>query len=285
MTDPSVTDSDEPRGHEAITIERRTLKAPVSFSGRGLHSGDPVQVVIQPSGKAVEFVDLDTGDRWVADVHNVTDTDRSTTLGGIRTVEHLMSALSGLGVTDAEVQVSGGEIPAMDGSANDFVQAMHEAGVESIGSREIACATGGVQYEDGPVSVSIVSGNGRWSYEYSSKHLWPYSLTYVVEDVGLQYVDRIGCARTFLRADQLESLNPLGLARGLDRSTALIVGSDGFLTGARMQHELVAHKLLDLVGDLYLLGIPARYLDVRSRASGHRTNVAAAKNMASLLGS
>lgn len=257
-----------------MLIERQTLARTARLAGLGLHSGAPVRLELRPADDGIHF--CYDGQRYLASADNVTDTNRSTTLGPVRTVEHLMSALSGTGVTDVEVHTSAPEMPAMDGSALDFVEAITAAGRVDLPRVDVAADSCSVRFTDGSVEIDIRPGTGRWSYHYNSETLWPYSDVWVVGDIGTDYESLVGKARTFVRRAELGSLAGRGLAAGIDLSSALIVGQDGFETPSRLDQELTAHKMLDLVGDLYLTGIPARYLDVSATRSGHRTNVAAA---------
>ncbi len=209
----------------------------------------------------------------------VTGTNRSTRVSNTRTVEHLMSALSGLGITDVDLVVHYDEFPAMDGSAEPFFVELADVGLQELGSRKVSFTQPKVTCRSGlsgEVVVSVSAGTGNWTYNYESQSLWPYAQSYSVRDIGSEYRSLVAPARTFLRSANLDQLSEKGLARGIDRRSALIVGESGYETPARMPQELVAHKLLDLVGDLYLTGVPARFVDVVAWGSGHRANVATA---------
>lgn len=261
-----------------IAVPRRTLAQPVRLEGLGLHSGVPVEVTLSPAAEGVRFL---YGDECVvATPDSVTDTTRSTSVGGIRTVEHLMSALSGLGITDLDVGLSAPELPAMDGSAGPFCDALDGGGTVECGLRQFTFPDEGMVFDQGPVSIKIAPGTGRWQYAYESADLWPFDRIVEVDLRASDYRQSVARARTFLREKDLASLDGRDLARGIDRSSALIIGPEGCVTAARMNDELVTHKILDLIGDLYLTGIPAGFLDVQARRSGHRANVAAASEFA-----
>jgi UDP-3-O-[3-hydroxymyristoyl] N-acetylglucosamine deacetylase len=264
-----------------IAVTRRTLAQQVRLEGLGLHSGIPVEVILSPGSEGVRFFFRD--ECVIATPDAVTDTTRSTSLRGVRTVEHLMSALSGLGITDVDVHLSAAELPAMDGSAGPFCAALDSGGAVECGLRHFAFPDDGVAFDDGGVSIKIALGTGRWQYRYESTDLWPFERLVKVDLRATDYRQSVARARTFLRQKDLASLDGRGLARGIDRSGALIVGSEGYATEARLKDELVVHKILDLIGDLYLTGIPARFLDVQARRSGHRANVAAASELAGIL--
>lgn len=261
-----------------ILVPRRTLAQPVRLDGLGLHTGAPVEVALSPASEGVRFFHRD--ECVVATPDSVTDTTRSTTLGDVRTVEHLMSALSGLGITDIDIFLSAPELPAMDGSAGPFCEALSSGGIVELGLRQFILPDRGMVFEDGPVSITIAPGSGRWCYRWESAELWPFDRAIEVDLRASRYQQSVARARTFVRESELASLDERGLARGLDRSSTLIVGSNGCMTAVRMPDELVIHKILDLIGDLYLAGIPAEFLDVQARGSGHRTNVSAALELA-----
>lgn len=263
-----------------LSFPRQTLSREVRLHGLGLHSGTPVEVVLRPGSEGVRF--LVEGTCSVASPYTVSDTRRSTSVGGARTVEHLMSALSGLGVTDIDVHLTTNELPAMDGSAAPFCDALVDGQVAPIGAREIIVPDRPVLIEEGGSWIEIGPGSGTWSYHYESADLWPYDLVVNRDVQTSRYRDSVAPARTFLRESDLSSLDDQDLARGIERSSALIVGRCGYLTRARMPDELVAHKLLDLIGDLFLFGIPATLLDVKAYRSGHSANTRAALAYASL---
>lgn len=261
-----------------ISFRRKTVSRDVRLEGLGLHSGVPVEVTLRSGESGIRFR---YDGRWVAATpENVTDTTRSTSLGEVRTIEHLMSACSGMGITDVDVHLSTPELPAMDGSAGPFCAALEDAGVVDLGVRSLPFPEGGVAFEDGPVSIRVVQGSGLWQYHYVSDRLWPKDWVVNVDLGATQYATSVAMARTFLHEEELAELPERGMAQGLDASQALIIGSKGPLTAERMPYEKVTHKLLDLMGDLYLAGIPAKYLDVQARRSGHRTNTQCALKMA-----
>lgn len=263
-----------------IAVTRRTLAQPAELKGLGLHSGVPVEVSLNPAAEGVRFL---YGDECVvAKPESVTDTTRSTSLGGVRTVEHLMSALSGLGITDLDVRLSAPELPAMDGSAGPFCEALDNGGTVELGVRHFTFPDEGMLFDEGPVSIKISPGSGRWQYGYESAELWPFQRVVDVDLRASDYRQSVARARTFLREKDLASLDGGGLARGIDRSRALIIGTDSCVTAERLEDELVTHKILDLIGDLYLTGIPAGFLDVQARRCGHRANVAAARQWTSM---
>lgn len=257
-----------------MTFERKTVKTPVAIQGKGLHGGQDVRVVVHPSNEGLAF--RAGPSRWDAVAENVTDTTRCTRLGEVSTIEHLMSALAGLEVSDAEIEVEGGELPALDGSAIEFVNALAEVGFESLGESEVKTPFKRVFHQESDIKIAIGRGEGHWKYTYDLGERWPGEQTSEVEHVQARYAQEIAPARTFALAEEIPMIVQMGLAKGLDQDKALILGIEGYKNDARFPDEPARHKLLDLIGDLYLAGIPIRLLNVAAERSGHASNVRAA---------
>jgi UDP-3-O-acyl-N-acetylglucosamine deacetylase len=250
---------------------RRTLAREVDVSGVGLHGGEPTLMRLRPGSKGIGF--HRGGTRFAAVAENVTDTTRSTRLGEVNTVEHLMSALAGLEITDLEIEVEGDEAPGLDGSAAPWVSALVEAGLEDLGEATAFPPFKRVFFQEGELSVGAASGAGHWRYDYVLNERWPGTQSFEAQDVVAQYGSEIAPARTFALAEEIPMILQLGLARGLDENSALILGIEGYKNEARFDDEPARHKLLDLCGDLYLSGLPLRCLNVVAVRSGHRSNV------------
>ncbi len=250
---------------------RRTVADTVSFEGLGLHGGVPVNVKVHPGEDGIAF--RLGSERTPARPDHVTDTSRCTRLGSISTIEHLMSALCGLEITDAEIELDGPELPALDGSAQPYVEAIQRGGMTVIGERDFSQPFSRVFFQELPVKIAVGKGEGQWRYTYEADGHWPGEQTYETAEVISQYASEIAPARTFARADEVPAVLQAGLAKGLDIEKALIIGIDGYKNVPRFRDEPARHKLLDLMGDLYLAGIPARLLNVTAERSGHRTNV------------
>ncbi len=256
-------------------MRRRTLAGEAHFEGRGLHSGVPVEVRVIPWESGIHF--RHGTERWQAIPENVTDTSRCTRLGGVSTIEHLMSAFAALQITDAEVELTAPELPGMGGNALGYYQTLSRIGTYDLGEREAAVPFKRVYFHEGPVQIAIGRGAGHWRYTYNAGDRWPGEQSFEATDVLGQYLQEIAPARTFALAEELPMIKQYGLGQGLDESSALVLGDDGYQNAANFPDEPARHKLLDLIGDLYLSGIPISLLNVTSTASGHRTNVEAAK--------
>lgn len=218
-------------------------------------------------------------DRFEAVPENVTETVRCTRLGTISTIEHVMSALAGLEVTDAHVELSYPEAPALDGSARALAEEIVVAELEDLPPREVPDLFDRVFATNGASRIGIAVGAGRWRYEFSSDKHWPFEQRYETGDVVADYRTEIAPARTWTFESDIEGLRAMGLGKGLDASTVVVLGEHGYVNEARFHDEPARHKLLDAIGDVYLSGVPIRALRVVAAASGHALHVEAAHRL------
>ncbi len=263
-----------------MRIARSTLRASARLSGLGLHSGRPVDVAIHPGREGIWF--RHGKERVRAHPENVADTARCTRLGGISVVEHVMAAFAGMGITDAEVELSQPELPGLDGSAAPYVAALKEAGTENLGEVELRDPFSRVFAHSGDSKVAIAAGSGHWRYSFVREESWVGTQVFEASSVSESFSDEIAPARTIAFEVELPHLERLGLGRGLDRKSCVIVGPAGYGNQPRFADEPARHKLLDAIGDLYLAGVPIGLLDVAARRSGHKLNVEAAAKLAML---
>lgn len=257
----------------------RTVAAEVALEGLGLHSGVPVRVTLRPSesGGVVFRYGSDTVS---ARPDNVSDTMRCTRIGPVSTIEHLMSALAGLEITDLDVEVDQPELPSLDGSALGYVEVLRAAGHVDLGERECPPLFSRIFVHEGDLKIAASTGEGHWRYDYDTGGRWPGLQTAEFERIHESYGSEVAPARTFGLEEEVPHLQAAGLAKGLDLEKALLLGRTGYLNKARFPNEPARHKLLDLIGDLYLSGVPIRFLNVVAERSGHRTNVRAAQLLA-----
>lgn len=261
----------------ATEFERKTVARSVELEGLGLHSGVPVKVIVEPSRNGITFHCGSETTKALAE--NVTDTSRCTRLGGISTIEHLMSAFAGLGVTDADVVLSAPELPALGGAADQYCDAINQAGTNTIG-RSVLHLFERVFFVEDPIRISVAKGSGHWRFDFECDERWPGTQSFECEATPSTYFSEIASARTFAFEEEVAPIRAAGLAKGLDESSALVLGTSGYLNAPRWPDEPARHKLLDLIGDLYLSGVPPQLLSVVAVRSGHRTNVEAAKKLA-----
>ena len=259
-------------------VPRLTVGGDVVLTGRGLHSGVPCSVRIRASGHGIHFIS--GGEAVEAKAENVTDTARCTRLGHVSTVEHCLSALWGLGVTDAVVEVEGSELPGLDGSARPYVEALLATGFYGVGELHIDGPFSRVYHVDGNVKLAMAAGESRWRYTYDLGERWPGEQSFEALLTSESYATEVAPARTIVLEEEIELARRAGLGQGLDEGGVVAIGTAGYLTDVRFPDEPARHKLLDLIGDLALSGVPAAVLNVTADRSGHRTNVEAAAKLA-----
>ncbi|MCH7904166.1 MAG: UDP-3-O-acyl-N-acetylglucosamine deacetylase [Armatimonadetes bacterium] len=260
-----------------MNFRRKTLTHPAVFEGLGLHSGEPVTVEIKAGEHGLAFTH--NGERFESIPENVTDTARCTKLGTISTIEHLMSAFAAHGVTDAEVMVSGGELPALDGASKAYFDGISAAGLTVLGERSVAGPSETIVHEEDDVRVEVSSGSGVWRFEFECGDRWPHSQHFEISLGARAYAEEVAPARTFAFEDEMEMVREAGLGQGLDETTAFLIGSYGYVNETKFEDEPVRHKMLDLIGDLYLSGVPVELLNVVALRSGHTANVAVAQKL------
>lgn len=258
---------------------RLTLKDSVTLKGPGLHTGEPTQVTLHPGENG--FVFNQNGTKTEAKPENVTDTSRCTMLGTIGTVEHVLSALAGLGLTDAEIEVQGSELPAADGCALPYVEAINQVGTAPCGTLEVEGPFARVFHvvDNTRVKYAIGLGEGYWRNLYELDDYFTGAQEYELAWTPEKYAQEIAPARTVVLEHEIEAVKALGLGKGLDESSCLAIGKTNYLNPARFPDEPTRHKLLDLIGDLALTGIPIAHLDVVGEWTGHKHNLEAAQKL------
>lgn len=261
-----------------MTFTRRTVANHFEIVGVGLHSGAPVSVKFHPAEDGIHF--RRGTERVAARPENVVDTSRCTRLSNVSTVEHFMSAMAACGVTDAEIEVSAEEMPGLDGSSLPIVEAILATDLSDLGEAVLHGPFARVYDKGEHHSVAVATGDGRWRYCFDTGPAWPgiqdFELRFSLET----YQSYLAPARTFCFAHELEAIQKAGLGRGLDENSALVIGETGYDNASRFADEPARHKLLDLIGDLYLAGVPPQFLNVVAERSGHTANVAAAQKLA-----
>ena len=295
------------------TDKQHTISHPVSISGRGLHTNSPVDMKLNPakSGSGIQFQRIDLHGKPIikADCDLVTDTSRGTTLqmgdAKVATVEHILAALTGMGVDNVLIELNGPEVPIIDGSAKYFVEIIEEAGVEEQDAAKI-------WYD---LDENIHYQNDEKRVEMVAMPAERYGITALIDFnspvLGTQYAElkrmqdfktEIAASRTFSFLHELEMLLDHNLIKGGDLTNAIIVvdkpvtddeltrlaklfnkekvgvSKDGYLSTVELHfpNEPARHKLMDIVGDLALIGYPVKARILANRP-GHSTNVAFAK--------
>ncbi|NLY91208.1 MAG: UDP-3-O-[3-hydroxymyristoyl] N-acetylglucosamine deacetylase [Firmicutes bacterium] len=263
---------------------QQTLQNKIAISGQALHSGKMVtmELIPQPVDTGIRFcrVDLPNRPALPAKPRNIIDTTRNIALGTsewrIHTIEHLMAALHGLKIDNLLVTVDGPEIPLGDGSAQFFVEKIREAGLAVQDKpRKVRKITKPVWVADGtdPRSYLIaLPGEGfRISYCFTSDHKVTGNQFAQYLITPETFLKNLAPARTIAFWRELEALRKQGLALGGNMEIAVVVGEEGYLNQLRFADEIVRHKILDLLGDLYLLGpLEGEIIGVRS---GHKLDI------------
>jgi UDP-3-O-[3-hydroxymyristoyl] N-acetylglucosamine deacetylase len=266
-------------------IKQRTLKNIIRATGVGLHSGEKVYLTLKPApidtGIVFRRVDLNPVVEIAARAENVGDTTLSTTLvkGDVKvdTIEHLLSAMAGLGIDNAYVELSASEVPIMDGSAGPFVFLIQSAGLEEQeAAKKFIRIKREVTVEDGDKRATFLPFEGfKVGFEIDFDHPAFHGRTQsaCVDFSSTSFVKEVSRARTFGFMRDIEYLRSQNLALGGSEANAIVVDDSGVLNedGLRYEDEFVKHKILDAIGDLYLLG-NSLIGEFRGFKSGHALN-------------
>ena len=267
--------------------EQHTLRAPVVFDGVGLHTGKNAHVVVSPGPPDSGLQFLLNGTVVVpALAEYIVDTSRATVIGReghtVSTIEHLLSALVGLGIDNASIAVEGPEIPVLDGSALPFVQAIRAVGVVACGSARREFILPELHFGTDDKRLSLLPAT-EFSCEVSIDFRAPIGFQeYRATLDPHNYETEIAPARTFGYLDELQALHARGLALGGSLDNAIVFGADGPLAPLRVADEPVRHKVLDLLGDFALAGIYLRGKIVAHK-SGHALHAQAVQAIRSLV--
>ena len=260
-------------------MHQRTIRKPVTLEGVGLHSGKLARIAIAPApaNSGITFRTKEHDEPVPATVESVVNSHYATTVGRngtrIQTVEHLMAAAAGLGLDNLFIDVDGPEIPAVDGSAKPFVTLLMHAGraEQSAPRRPLVI----------PYPIGVGSG-GRWiqivpsdvfriSYTLDNDHPAIGTQAMTCTPTEKMFIEDFAPARTYGFLKDLGAMRKRGLARGASLENAIGVGKRSVLNGLRYRDEFVRHKVLDLIGDLALLGRPI-VGHVIARNAGHALN-------------
>jgi len=251
-------------------IKQRTLKNVIRATGVGLHTGEKVYLTLRPAptdtGIVFRRTDLKQPVEIRACPENVTDTRLSTTLenDGVRvsTVEHLMSAFAGLGIDNAYVDLTAAEVPIMDGSAGPFVFLIQSAGIaEQVSPKRFIRIKRKLSLSDGDKWAAFEPFEGfkvEFAIDFDHPTFRNSRQRANVDFSTTSFVKEVSRARTFGFMGDLENLRQAGLARGGGVDNAIVLDDYRILNddGLRYEDEFVKHKVLDAIGDLYLLGHP-----------------------------
>lgn len=265
---------------------QRTIKNPVELEGIGLHTGSKVKVrlLADEPDAGISFIRTDLQGVPVikANVSNVMESSRKlrrTSLGGdgveVHTIEHLMSALCGLMIDNLKVEINGPEVPGLDGSAALFVEMLRRAGIEEQRSaRKTFQIRDPIWLEENDTVLAILPASEfSISYILSYDHPMLASQYVSFKITPESYESQIAPTRTFCLEREAEELRKQGLGKGANRENTLVIGKDGVINNKlRFEDEFARHKVLDLMGDIYLLGMPIKGHIIAIK-SGHPLNI------------
>tara|TARA_B100000941_G_scaffold285061_1_gene256599 strand:- start:994 stop:1866 length:873 start_codon:yes stop_codon:yes gene_type:complete len=269
-----------------ISHNQQTIVKPLSINGIGLHTGIDVSMKLYPAEAdyGIKFIRKDLNDNNVIDAiwSNVTNTKLSTTISNkngasVSTIEHLMSALSGLHIDNIKVEIDGPEVPIMDGSSIIFVNLIDTASIKNLHKkRKILKVKQNIKVERDTSFVEL-KPNSQFSIDFEidfpSKLVSQQSCQ--LQLVNGNYKTDIASARTFGFEKDVDMLRSNGLALGGSLENAVVVGETKILNsdGLRFKDEFVRHKILDSIGDLYLAGSPIQGYFSGSKSGHHLNNL------------
>lgn len=272
-------------------MKQTTIRKELEYSGIGLHTGEQIHLVLKPTavGTGVVFVRQDLPGKPVIEAcpENVNNTLREISLKKngvegieVRTVEHLLAALSGLRIDNIEIAVNGDEIPIGDGSALPFVELLKDEIVSQNTTKKVFKPKEPLWVSMEDKQVILLPGN-EWKITYIIDFNHPVVKTQFATFVVTQevFVKEIAPARTFGFLKEVESLHARGLAKGGSLENAIVIAEDRILNeNLRFENELVRHKILDLIGDFSLLGMPILGHIIAIK-SGHDLNLKLVQKM------
>lgn len=270
-------------------LYQQTLLKPATFSGIGLHSGNRVNMKFlpAPAGSGIRFrrVDLDGKPEVEARVENVFETNRSTSLAKgnvkIQTVEHVLAAFAGCGVDNAIVELDSNEPPIADGSAREYVKLIENAGIaEQPEKREVYTVTAPIELKQGDTVMSLFPHDAFKITCTSADKGGRFTQFFSIEISPEVWKRELAHARTFCFFEEIEFLIKNGLIKGGSLENAVVIRDDAVLTNEPLRYpeEFVRHKILDIIGDLSLVGRPIKG-HVIAVKPGHAANVDLARQI------
>ncbi|MDD5759183.1 MAG: UDP-3-O-acyl-N-acetylglucosamine deacetylase [Desulfobulbaceae bacterium] len=266
-----------------MEIYQHTISRPVTFNDVGLHTGEAVKVTVLPAraNHGLRFKRVGSDDSMPAFMDRVVDTSLAMTIADrgmvVSTTEHLLAALMGLGIDNALIEIDGSELPIMDGSAAPFVEDLRKASrTKQRALCRVLKITRPICCQDGDKLITITPYDGlKLTCHVDFAHATVQSQSYSVVLSPKKFSEEIAAARTFGFMEQVEALHASGYALGGSLKNAVVIGPQGVINeeGLRFVDEFARHKVLDLLGDLALLG--CRVLGhVEATKSGHGQHLA-----------
>lgn len=271
---------------------QKTIAREVSLEGIGLHTGNKTKLIFKPAeaNSGINFVrtDLAGSPMIKASAENVSvqlKSPRRTSLGKasaeIHTIEHLMSVLFGLGIDNLIIEINNKEVPGMDGSGLDFIQAIKSAGIKELDNpRNYFTVRDPIYVEEENASLVALPFDGfKVSYTLNYEHAFLKSQFKSLIIDGISFESEIASARTFCLEEEAQELQQQGVGLGANYDNTLVFGKGGVIKNRlRFEDECIRHKMLDLLGDLNLLGQPIKGHIIALR-SGHALNLKLVKKI------
>lgn len=263
-------------------MRRTTIVDTVIFRGTGLHTGEPGEVRLHPDSRGIRFRAGNV--EWMAEPSAIRDTRRCTVTGyddaTLATVEHLLSALFGCGITDVLIEADGPEVPALDGSASEFVKAIQCVGVSVVGEVSSYTLRKPVSVVQGDKYVAAFPGGSLLSGFIHFNHSLIGTQAETLDLSAIDYATEIAPARTFGFDFEVEQLRAAGLAMGAKLDNALLISDSGYSSPLRVPNEPLRHKMLDFLGDLMMAGAPLHGVSFVAVKPGHSLNAQLAARLA-----
>jgi UDP-3-O-acyl N-acetylglucosamine deacetylase len=263
-----------------MRMSQRTIAKSFSLEGTGLHTGEDSRLVFSPAPPNSGIYFIKQGKKIPALVQNVKATRRGTALAGILLTEHLLAAVCALGIDNLQIEIAGNELPGMDGSALPYAETLERAGLlEQKELKDPLILALPLKIMEGDAFLEALPCRGfkidfMVDFPVAGKQRRGFDV------LKGDFKKEIAPARTFGYLEEYERLKEAGLARGASLENALVLGKDGYINTPRFPDEMVRHKILDLLGDLALLGRPLR-AEVRAVKSGHTLNAELVRSLLS----
>lgn len=253
---------------------QKTIKSSASCEGAGIHTGLKTRLVFDPAGENSGIVFVKDGRKLPAKIEFISGTNRGTSLKDIPTVEHVLSAINGLGIDNIIINVFGGEPPILDGSSIEYVNLLENAGiVEQPSSIKVFRIKDRIMIGENGAEISVSPSDRLIIEAYIEYPSSFFKRQEAVFDVAVDdYKEHIAPARTFGRLSEVEALKKQGLAKGASFDNAVAILEDRFSCPLRFPDELARHKILDIIGDIAFAG--GHILGkIVSKKAGHRLNI------------
>ena len=271
--------------------KQKTIAREVHLQGIGIHTGNKVNLTLKPAGadSGVTFIrtDISGCPRIKANIESLFEqkSSRRSSIGDnqaqVQTVEHLLASLSSLEIDNLDIQIDSNELPGLDGSAINFVEALEKAGItQQEKPRFVYAIKEPIIIQEGASSITVLPSE-EFKISYTLNYDHPLLASQFLElDINREsFKTQIAPARTFCLESEADQLQSQGLGQGANYENTLVVGKAGVIKNKlRFQDEFVRHKILDLIGDLYLAGCPIRAQVVALR-SGHSLNLKIAQKI------